>query len=136
MPTQTAQSTVPDSDVSETAPRTAPWHLWILLVWHPAVGLPVDPVAVLGLDDRHEAPVPRAVRWVPLVYDAADPWHERLGGSTTREDVEHWMTQSGACQVEAAEVPDGALDLAHAADIVLDELLAEVIPALPQRGDV
>ncbi|MFF4534026.1 hypothetical protein ACFY1P_32755 [Streptomyces sp. NPDC001407] len=134
MTTEPAQPAAPDTDAPATAPASATWQLWILLIWHPALGLPVDPVAVLGLDTRPDAPTGRVVRWVPLVYDAADPWRERLGESTTQEDIERWAAQSGVCAVEPAEVPDGALDLAHAADLVLDELLAEVIPALPPRG--
>lgn len=126
----------PTSADAPGTPPSASWRLWILLVWHPAVGLPVDPIAVLGLDHSQELTA-RVVRWVPLVYDSADPWRERLGESTSAEEVERWIAQSGgACAIEPAAVPDGALDLAHAADLVLDELLAEVIPALPPRGDV
>ncbi|WP_327740601.1 hypothetical protein OG749_47080 (plasmid) [Streptomyces nojiriensis] len=131
-------TTEPDPTNAETtAPSTAAsaWRLWILLVWHPSLGLPVDPVAVLGLDESQQ-PTARIVRWVPLVYEPADPWRERLGETTTSEDVERWITQSGGvCSIEPAEVPEGALDLTHATDLVLDELLGEVIPALPPRGD-
>lgn len=120
---------------AELPAATPAWRLWILLVWHPALGLPLDPVAVLGLDERHQ-PVDRVVRWVPLVYEQADPWRERLATATTSEDIVRWVAQSGgACSLEPADIPEGALDLTHAADLVLDELLAEVIPALPQRGD-
>lgn len=134
MPTDTNQPDATPADTPATSPTASAWRLWILLVWHPALGLPVDPVAVLALDDSEE-PAARVVRWVPLVYDTADPWRERLGENTTAEDVENWGTQSGVCAVEPAAVPDGALDLAHAADLVLNELLAEVIPVLPPRGD-
>ncbi|MEU6352152.1 hypothetical protein ABZ896_22930 [Streptomyces sp. NPDC047072] len=124
----------PDIEPADSLPEVA-GQLWILLVWHPALGLPVDPVAVLGLNEEN-GPGARIVRWVPLVYDPADPWRERLGESTTTEDVERWIAQSGgACAIEPAAVPEGATDLAHAADLVLNELLAEVLPALPQRGD-
>lgn len=126
--------TDPPADASATSPDTSAWRLWILLVWHPALGLPVDPVAVLALDTGLQS-AERVVRWVPLVYDPADPWRERLGESTRPEDIELWITQSGTCALEPATIPEGALDLAHAADLVLDELLAEVIPALPLRGD-
>ncbi|MFE3166733.1 hypothetical protein [Streptomyces sp. NPDC059224] len=121
-----------DAETAEPSPAAPSWRLWILLVWHPALGLPVDPVAVLGLDEGRQ----RVVRWVPLVYEVAGPWRERLSETTTSEDVARWIAQSGgACSLEPADVPEGALDLAHAADIVLDGLLAEVIPALPPRGD-
>ncbi|WP_424892369.1 hypothetical protein [Streptomyces sp. XH2] len=130
----TPQPDAPATGAPAPSPASSSWQLWILLVWHPTLGLPVDPVAVLGLDGRPGAPAQRAVRWVPLVYDAADLWRERLGENTTHEDVERWTAQSGTCAVEAVEVPDGALDLAHAAELVLNELLAEVIPALPPGG--
>ncbi|MBT1186990.1 hypothetical protein HET69_24075 [Streptomyces sp. CJ_13] len=124
-----------DAEKTETSTAAPAWRLWILLVWHPALGLPVDPVAVLGLDESRQS-AERVVRWVPLVYESADPWRERLSESTTGEDVDRWIALSGgACSLEPAEVPEGALDLTHAADLVLDELLAEVIPALPPRGD-
>ncbi|WP_394426804.1 hypothetical protein [Streptomyces sp. SGAir0957] len=130
-PTQ-PDATTDDSAASHTAASS--WQLWILLVWHPALGLPVDPVAVLALDHSQE-PAARVVRWVPLVYDTADPWRGRLGEGTSAQDVERWIAHSGTCAVEPAAAPEGALDLAHAADLVLDELLAEVVPALPSRGD-
>ncbi|MFI8952545.1 hypothetical protein ACIGO6_39495 [Streptomyces sp. NPDC053750] len=124
-----------DAETAEPSPAAPAWRLWILLVWHPALGLPVDPVAVLGLDEGRQ-PAERVVRWVPLVYEQADPWRERLGETTSSEDIERWIAQSGgACSLEPADVPEGALDLTHAADLVLDGLLAEVIPALPPRGD-
>ncbi|WP_241827119.1 hypothetical protein [Streptomyces graminilatus] len=133
MPTKPDRPASPSAVMATEASVTSPWRLWILLVWHPALGLPMDPVAVLGLDGRPGAPVQRVVRWVPLVYEPADPWRERLGENSTLEDAERWTTQSGACSAEAVEVPDGALDLTHAADLVLDELLAELIPTLPPR---
>ncbi|MFI1648103.1 hypothetical protein OG605_39495 (plasmid) [Streptomyces xanthophaeus] len=131
----TTDTNYTDAEKTETSTAAPAWRLWILLVWHPALGLPVDPVAVLGLDESRQS-AERVVRWVPLVYESADPWRERLNESTTGEDVDRWIALSGgACSLEPAEVPEGALDLTHAADLVLDELLAEVIPALPPRGD-
>ncbi|QUW85403.1 hypothetical protein OG906_43370 (plasmid) [Streptomyces sp. NBC_01426] len=131
----TTDTNHPDAETAQTPTAAPAWRLWILLVWHPALGLPVDPVAVLGLDEGQQQAAP-VVRWVPLVYEAADPWRERLSAPTTSQDIERWIAQSGGvCAIEPADVPDGALDLTHAADLVLDELLAEVIPALPPRGD-
>lgn len=131
----TTEPDTTEAQPAEPSPAAPAWRLWILLVWHPALGLPVDPVAVLGLDESRQ-PAERVVRWVPLIYDVADPWRERLDETTAGEDVERWIAQSGgACSLAPADVPEGALDLTHAADLVLDELLAEVIPALPPRGD-
>ncbi|MGW7199003.1 hypothetical protein [Streptomyces chryseus] len=136
MPTAINPPDATPTDMPATQPTASAWRLWILLVWHPALGLPVDPVAVLALDESKK-PAARVVRWVPLVYDSADPWRERLSEETTPEDVESWIARSGgAFAVEPADVPEGALDLTHAADLVLDELLAEVFPALAPRGAV
>ncbi|WP_328372961.1 hypothetical protein OG800_49400 (plasmid) [Streptomyces sp. NBC_00445] len=135
MSTESDQTPASGTGMPQASPAGSPWQLWVLLVWHPALGLPVDPVAVLGLDNRPDAPAERVIRWVPLVYETADPWRVRLGESTTRDDVERWRARSGVCQAEAVDVPDGATDLAHAAELVLDELLAEVIPVLPLRGE-
>ncbi|MBM7174015.1 hypothetical protein JQK87_37800, partial [Streptomyces sp. G44] len=105
------EPTQPDATTGDSAasPAAPSWQLWILLVWHPALGLPIDPVAVLALDHSKE-PAARVVRWIPLVYDTADPWRERLGESASAQDVERWITHSGTCAVEPAAVPDGALD--------------------------
>ncbi|MGV2917240.1 hypothetical protein [Streptomyces alfalfae] len=132
----TSEPDTTDTQTAEPSTAAPAWRLWILLVWHPALGLPVDPVAVLGLDENRQ-PAERVVRWVPLVYEPAAPWRERLGETTTSQDIERWIAQSGGtCSLEPADVPEGALDLTHAADLVLDGLLAEVFPALPPRGDV
>ncbi|MFE4516712.1 hypothetical protein ACFRMQ_21250 [Kitasatospora sp. NPDC056783] len=114
--------------------RTHSWELWVLLVWHGPLGAPVDPVAVLALNRAPNAPTPSYLTWVPLTYDAAAPWRERLDGSVTPEQVERWSHEDSACAAVAAEVPDDAVDLAHAAEIVLDGLLAEAIPAIAAAG--
>jgi hypothetical protein len=113
---------------------TARWQLWILTVWHPALGLAIDPVAVLALDSDPAAAPRQHVVWVPLVYDEAAPWHNRLAEGVTPERIELWEAEAGVCQMAATAVPAGAQDLRHAAELVLDELLAEVIPLLPPRG--
>lgn len=133
MPPDIDQAPVSGSPVPETT-ADSPWRLWVLLVWHPELGMAIDPVAVLGVEDGSGL-LRRVIRWVPLVYEAADPWRERLGESTTRDEIERWRAQDGTCQMQPVAVPDGATDLPHAADLVLEELLAEVIPALPPRGD-
>ncbi|MEU8763442.1 hypothetical protein [Streptomyces sp. NPDC048659] len=127
-------STPPASQPTSTAPVTeTTWKLWILMVWHPALGMPVDPVAVLALDTGEDAEPAQHVVWVPLVYDEANPWRERLAEGVSLERIARWEAESGACQIAAADLPEGALDLRHAADLLLDELLGEVIPALPPR---
>ncbi|WP_030230692.1 hypothetical protein [Streptomyces sp. NRRL S-350] len=127
-------STPPEPQPTSTEPDTeTTWKLWILMVWHPALGMPVDPVAVLALDTAEDAEPAQHVVWVPLVYDEANPWRERLAEGVSPERIARWEAEAGACQIAAADLPEGALDLRHAADLLLDELLGEVIPALPPR---
>ncbi|MER6118000.1 hypothetical protein [Streptomyces sp. NPDC001743] len=127
-------STPPEPQPTSTETDTeTTWKLWILMVWHPALGMPVDPVAVLALDTAEDAEPAQHVVWVPLVYDEANPWRERLAEGVSPERIARWEAESGTCQIAAADLPEGALDLRHAADLLLDELLGEVIPALPPR---
>ncbi|GAA2753373.1 hypothetical protein GCM10010440_73140 [Kitasatospora cinereorecta] len=107
----------------------------MLSVWHPALGAPLDPVAVVGLDQRPGSNAPAHLVWVPLAFEAADPWRELLAGGVTADLLDHWAAQNSAVAVDFVDVPEGAVDLAHAAGLVLDELLAEVLPALPDRGE-
>ncbi|MCG7524022.1 hypothetical protein MHW47_06140 [Streptomyces sp. OfavH-34-F] len=125
--------TSPQPGTPEERPAAAAWQLWILMVWHPAVGMAVDPVAVLALDTAPGADPAQYTVWVPLVYDEANPWRERLAEGVSPERIARWESEAGACQIAPAAVPEGAVDLRHAADLVLDELLGEVIPALPPR---
>lgn len=129
-------STSPQPETPEERPAAAAWQLWILMVWHPAVGMAVDPVAVLALDTAPGADPARHTVWVPLVYDEANPWRERLAEGVSPERIARWESEAGACQIAPAAVPEGAADLRHAAELVLDELLGEVIPALPPRTGV
>ncbi|MFC6600485.1 hypothetical protein [Kitasatospora paranensis] len=111
------------------------WRLAVLSVWHPALGAPLDPVAVVGLDLRPGAQARVHLAWVPLAFEAADPWRELLAGGVTGELLDHWAAQHTTVAVDFVDVPEGAVDLAHAAGLVLDELLAEVLPNLPERGE-
>lgn len=112
---------------------TATWQLWILTVWHPALGMAVDPVAILALDTADGADPAQHTLWVPLVYDEANPWRERLAEGVSPERIARWEAEAGACQIAPASVPEDAVDLHHAAELLLDVLLGEVIPALPPR---
>lgn len=134
MSTPTSPQPEPGTPEVRPAPAATGWKLWILTVWHPALGLAVDPVAILALDTAEGAALTQHIVWVPLVYDEADPWRERLAEGATLERIGGWEAESGACQLAPVEVPEGAVDLRHASELVLDELLAEVIPALPPRA--
>ncbi|MEU6405415.1 hypothetical protein [Streptomyces sp. NPDC046985] len=125
--------TSPQPETPEERPAAAAWQLWILMVWHPTVGMAVDPVAILALDTAPGADPAQHTVWVPLVYDEANPWRERLAEGVGPERIARWESEASACQIAPAAVPEGAVDLRHAAELVLDELLGEVIPALPPR---
>ena len=44
----------PAPAATDPVPETgAQWRLAVLSVWHPVLGVPLDPVAVVGLDQRH-----------------------------------------------------------------------------------
>ncbi|MCX5216205.1 hypothetical protein OG689_44525 [Kitasatospora sp. NBC_00240] len=136
MSTPTSPRPEPGAPEALPAPAASSWSVWILTVWHPALGLAVDPVAVLALDSAPDADPQESLVWVPLVYDEGNPWRERLADGITEENLTRWQAESGVCQIAQAEIPEGAVDLRHAAELVLDELLAEVIPALPPRAGV
>ena len=118
-----------------SAEVTAHWRLAVLSVWHPALGAPVDPVAVAAVDQHATAPRPGCVAWVPLTFEAADPWRALLADGPTADLLEYWAEQDGTVAVDFVEVPEGAVDLVHAAGLVLDELLGQVLPSLPDRGE-
>ncbi|MGA5442510.1 hypothetical protein ACPCKW_23740 [Streptomyces griseoincarnatus] len=133
MSTPTSPKPEPSAPAAAAVPAPATWQLSILTVWHPALGMAVDPVAVLALDTAPEADPAQYVVWVPMVYDDANPWRERLAEGVTPQKVARWQEENGVCQLSPTEVPEEATDLRHAAELVLDQLLAEVIPALPPR---
>lgn len=133
MSTPTSPKPEPSAPEALAVPAPATWQLSILTVWHPALGMAVDPVAVLALDAAPEADPAQHVVWVSLVYDEANPWRERLAEGVTPEKVDRWQAENGVCQLSLTDVPPDAADLRHAAELVLDQLLAEVIPVLPPR---
>ncbi|MFF2378415.1 hypothetical protein ACFVUW_28900 [Streptomyces xiamenensis] len=126
--------TLPQPETPAGRPAANTWRLWILMVWHPAVGMAVDPVAVLALDTAEGADPAQHTVWVPLVYDEANPWRERLAEGVSPERIARWDSVADVCQIAPAAIPEGAVDLRHAAELLLDELLGEVIPALPSRA--
>ncbi|MGW4894584.1 hypothetical protein ACWEQL_20260 [Kitasatospora sp. NPDC004240] len=120
--------------IPPVASPSSSWSVWVLTVWHPVLGLPVEPVAVLARDSSLDATPMQHLVWVPLVYDDAGPWRERLAEGVTDERIAVWEAESGTCHIARVPVPDEAVDLRHAAELVLDQLLAEVIPVLPTRA--
>lgn len=112
-----------------------PLRLFLMLVWHPAFGAAVDPVGVLGVDER---PVvdgrPVAVlktytAWTPMTYDRAAPWRRRLATPPTPSQIELWLEEDNALALEEIEAPNGGR-LPDVADAALDTVLATVVPLL------
>lgn len=109
----------------------APYRLFVLLAWHAVLVAAVDPVGVLGVTE-HATPgaAEAVVVWMPLTYQAAGPWRDRLATPPTAAHVEAWLDEHGATQLAEVVPPDPGMPVAGAVEAVLDLLLAEVIPAI------
>jgi hypothetical protein len=110
-------------------------RLFVLLTWHPALGVTADPVGVLGLEDSTGGTCKHYVSWVPLSSQTGSGWRSRLAAPPTTASVTSWLADEGACQLAEIPAPAGAVSLPDAVEGALDTLLAEVIPRLPPRED-
>ncbi|MGP4027191.1 hypothetical protein [Actinomadura sp. 3N407] len=104
-------------------------RLFLMLVWHPAFGAAVDPVGVLGVDERPVAVPKTYTAWTPMTYDRAAPWRRRLATPPTPSQIELWLEEDNALALEEIEAPNGGR-LPDAADAALDTVLATVVPLL------
>jgi hypothetical protein len=111
-----------------------PFRTYVLLAWHPQVGAAVAPVGVLGIDERPVAIPKTYIAWVPLTYDTAQPWRDRLAEPPSPSQIAIWLEEGGATQLEEVDPPE-ATRLPDTVEAVLDQLLAEVLPALPPLRD-
>lgn len=102
-------------------------RLFVLLEWHPALGMAALPVGVLGLEDEQTV-----VSWVPALSITTVTWARRLTTSPGPPAIEAWLDQDGTARLEEVPPPAGAVTLADAVEIILDSLLAEVLPRLPE----
>lgn len=107
----------------------------VLLTWHPDLGAPVRPVAVLGLDP-HGEDEDSVLVWVPPADEAADAWRDRLAavpvghlGSALTDWAAH--PASLACVLVTVQK---TVALADAVTGVVDDLLAAVLPTLDGSG--
>lgn len=112
-----------------TGTASQPYELYVLLVWHPPLGMAAYPVGVLAMSEGA-----RYVAWLPMAYEKAIPWRRRLAGPTTPDQVRAWAEESGAVQLAPAELPAADLPMDEAAEVVLKQLIAEVIPLLHLLG--
>ncbi|RKE03015.1 hypothetical protein [Streptomyces sp. TLI_171] len=125
----------PPATVSTAGETAELWRVAVLSVWHPALGAPLDPVAVVGFGPHLGGDPAVHLVWVPLAFEAADPWRELLADGVTVELLDHWAERSATVAVDYVDVPEGAVALSHAVGLLLDLLLAEVLPNLPDRGE-
>ncbi len=106
-------------------------RLFILLGWHPALGLPVNPVGVLGVEDTAGGRCKHHVSWIQTSIRTDRGWCSKLQASPAMATITSWLDQDGTNQLAEIPVPTHAASLADAVEITVDTLLAEVIPHLP-----
>lgn len=109
---------------ADNAPAT-PWRVWAMTVWHPQLAAAVAPVGVLAVEGGASDPEVVYATWVPGVYEEADSWRIRLAEAPVSAAVlDQWAQDDSTLGLLPADVPPQAVDLAHAAELVLDEILA------------
>lgn len=102
-------------------------RLFVLLVWSPSLGVPADPVGVLGVEDD-DSQRASFVSWVPSREGKAWPWRERLrtAGPIIPELLEYWLEQDSTTHlIEEEPVPE-APSLSHLVEGYLDQVLVDL----------
>lgn len=102
-------------------------RLFVLLVWSPNLGMPADPVGVLGIEASGQQ-WDSYVSWMPPHDGRAWPWRERLraAGPLTPQLLEYWMGQDGTTHlIEEEQVPE-APSLSHLVEGHLDQVLVDL----------
>jgi hypothetical protein len=104
-------------------------RLFVLLVWSPSLGVPADPVGVLGTEEQGDSPqLDSHVSWVPSHDGNTWPWQERLrtAGPLTPELLDYWLEQDGTVHlIEEEQVPE-APSLSRLVEGHLDQVLVEL----------
>lgn len=106
-------------------------RLFVLLAWHPALGLPATPVGVLAVEETAGGRCTHHVSWIASSIRADGGWRSRLATSLSMETVSRWLDQAGAAQLAEIPVPAFAASIVDTVEITIDMLLADVIPRLP-----
>jgi hypothetical protein len=107
-------------------------HVYVLLTWHPALGLAASPAGVLGIETGACGSCLAEVAWLPDPgFITTLAWRTRLASPPTMATVTVWLGEDGACQLAEIPVPDEAVTLRDAAELTLDMLAAEILPLLP-----
>lgn len=105
------------------------YELYVLLAWHPPLGIAAYPVGVLAMSVSGSY-----VAWLPMTYEKATPWRRRLIAPATPDQVRGWLEQDGTVQLAPAKPPAAELPMDDAAEVVLQQLIAEVIAFLDPSG--
>ncbi|GAA1095382.1 hypothetical protein [Nocardiopsis metallicus] len=104
-------------------------RLFVLLVWSPSLGVPADPVGVLGTERKGNSPqLDSHVSWVRSHEGSAWPWQERLrtAGPLTPELLEYWLDQDGTVHLIEEEQVSEAPSLSHLVEGHLDQVLVDL----------
>ncbi len=102
-------------------------RLFVLLVWSVELGLPADPVGVLGIEENAQQ-WDSYVSWVPARDGRAWPWRERLRAACplTPQALEYWLESDGTTHlIEEEQVPQ-APSLSHLVEGYLDRVLVDL----------
>jgi hypothetical protein len=99
-------------------------RVFALLTWHTSLGAAVRPVGVLAVDEAGDT----YVSWVPLSYALARTWRQRLKTPTSLKRLRAWQDADGTDQLAELEV--SALSVRDAAEAVMDQVLAGIMPWL------
>lgn len=107
-------------------------RVYVLLTWHPALGLAAVPAGALGIETGAGGSCLAEVAWLPdrgVITTVA--WRTRLASPPAMATVTAWLGEDGACQLAEIAVPEEAVTLRDAAELTLDMLAGEVLPLLP-----
>jgi hypothetical protein len=110
-------------------------HLYVLLGWHPALGMAASPAGVLGMETSSGGRCTAVVVWIPdqgIITTLA--WRSRLAVTPSLATVTAWLDGDGTCQLAEVAVPGEAVTLRDAAELTLDMLVAEVLPLVSPIG--
>jgi hypothetical protein len=106
-------------------------RLFVLLTWHPALGLAIDPVGVLGMEQTAGGSCTHYVSWIPSSARTSSGWPARLTAAPSMATLSVWLEEHGSLQLTEIPVPPGVASLVDAVELAVDGLLADVVPFLP-----